>query len=149
MNTLGERILRIDPPQTCVFCHRKTTVAIATPTMEGSKQLSVNPECWLHGYNEVSPQEEKLSIERFVLGYHRGKGSARVLKSIEVSEVPGYRPDKPEVLGVMYVQEPAWIVEYVDLEGSRHDVYVVWSFSKLAFLLRNPARYAYQQHLKS
>jgi hypothetical protein len=149
MNTLGERILRIDPPQRCVSCHRLTTVAIAMPTMEGSKQLQINPECWLHGYFEVSPQEEKASVERFVVGYYHGQGSASVLKSVEVSEVPGYRPDKQEVLGVMYVKERCWLVRYVDPEGSNHDAYVVWSFSRLSFLLRDPARYAYQQKLKA
>lgn len=30
MNSLGERILRIDPAQVCVSCHRLTNVAIAT-----------------------------------------------------------------------------------------------------------------------
>lgn len=149
MNTLGERILRIDPPQTCVACHRLTSIALAMPVIQGSRQLSVNPECFLHGYVEVSPQEEIASVERFVLGHYRGRGSARVLKSVDVGEVPGYRPDKQQDYGVMYCKERAWMVRYTDLEGSLRDVYVVWSFSRLSFLLRDPAHYAYQQKLKA
>lgn len=136
MNSLGERILRIDPPQTCMSCHRKTNIAIATPEMRASKQLSLTPECWQHGYNEVSPQEEKASVERFVVGYHRGQGTARVLKKVDVSEVPHYRPDNPSVDEFMYIKERCWLVRYTDLEGSTHDVYALWSFSRLSFLLR-------------
>jgi hypothetical protein len=147
-----EKILRIAPPQLCTGgigkpCNRLTTFAIAEPiSREYDRCFQLSPRCWEHGFAQLD--EERQSIERFVIGHHRGKGKARVLKQVDVREVPRYRPDNPEHDKVMYIKERAWKVCYTDTAGKGRDVYVIWSYSRLSFLLRDPIRSQHRHKLK-
>jgi hypothetical protein len=135
---MDDRVLRISPRQRCVWCHRLTDVAVGGPT-GGTKSLLLDPGCWLHGYAETSPREERASIERFVVGYYHQQGQARVLKSAELSEIAGYQPD-PVINPASHFYERAWRVRYTDTDGKRRTVFVIWSYERWTFVLRDPEK---------
>ncbi len=69
---------------------------------DGGREIMLLPLCWEHGFalrdfvpTEVQQiaehiKEQNASVERFVVEYHGGKGTARVIGSYDPQEVPGF-----------------------------------------------------------
>jgi hypothetical protein len=127
-------------------CERLTDWGHAVYWNDG-KELMLFPFCWEHGFalrdfvvtgeqlTAEQTKEQYASVERFVVGYHNGVGTATVLSPYDPEAVLGFMPYKPETLDVdenWYVPDYAWYVRY-EFEGTRRYGYAVFSEADWCF----------------
>ena len=88
-------------------CERLTNWGHAVYWNDG-KELMLFPFCWEHGFalrdfvltgeqlTAKQIKEQYASVERFVVGYHGGKGTAKVIGSYDPQEVPRFTSSRLE-----------------------------------------------------
>ncbi len=127
-------------------CERHTDWGHAVYWNDG-RELMLFPFCWEHGFalrdfvptgqqpTAEQTKEQYASVERFVVGYHNGVGTATVVSPYDPEAVPGFMPCKPETLDLdetSYMHDYAWYVRY-EFEGARRDGYAVFSKADWCF----------------
>src|SRR5579884_2515164 len=147
-NAEKEFFIHFDHPIPCNkgSCERLTDWGHAVYWNDG-KELMLFPFCWEHGFalRDFVPTGEQLgaeqikeqyaSVERFVVGYHHGVGTAIVLSPSDPEAVPGFILYKPETAGLdenFYAPDYAWYVRY-EFEGTRHYGFAVFSKADWCF----------------
>jgi len=91
---------------------------------EDGREIMLLPFCWEHGFalrdfvptkeQQISEQikEQYASVERFVVGYHGGKGTARVIGSYDPQEVPRFTPSRLEEYETLALYETWQVADY-------------------------------------
>lgn len=110
---------------------------------DGGREIMLLPLCWEHGFalRDFVPNEEQqlaqhikeqnASVERFVVGYHGGKGTARVIPFCDPQDVPSFtlsrlEGDETLVLDEIWsMPDYAWYVCY-EYEGIQHYGYTTF-----------------------
>lgn len=105
------------------------------------------PFCWEHGFAlrdfvaaEKQPTVEQIkeqyaSVERFVVGYHNGVGTATVLSAYDPEVVSMFILYKPEMLDLdetCYTPDYAWYVHY-EFEGTQRYGYAMFNKADWCF----------------
>jgi hypothetical protein len=111
------------------------------------KELMLIPFCWEHGFalRDFVPAGEQLiaeqrkeqyaSVERFVVGYHHGVGTATVLSPSDPEAVLAfmpYTPEAPDLDQSESMPDYAWYVRY-ECEGMRRYGYAVFNIADWCF----------------
>ncbi len=123
-------------------CERLTNWGHAVYWNDG-KELMLFPFCWEHGFalrdfvltgeqlTAKQIKEQYASVERFVVGYYNGVGTATVISPYDpeaVLRLMPYKAENDETLELYeswYVPDYAWYVRY-EFEGTRRYGYVVF-----------------------
>ena len=126
-----------------VNCKRFTNWGHAVYWNEG-KELMLFPYCWEHGFalrDFVSTgqlqtaeqiEEQYASVERFVVGYHNGKGIATVVDRCDPQDVMHLTPyrleaeEMPEIDETGQGPDYVWYVRF-EFENTRRYGYVLFS----------------------
>src|SRR5207244_5692879 len=102
-NEEKEVFIRFDHSVYCIKgdCERLTSWGHAM-YWDGGREIMLLPLCWEHGFalRDFVPtgeqqivqyiKEQNASVERFVVEYHGGKGTARVIASCDPQDVPRF-----------------------------------------------------------
>ncbi|GAC1467371.1 MAG: hypothetical protein PVS3B3_05480 [Ktedonobacteraceae bacterium] len=128
-------------PCTSGGCARTTNWGHAVYWNDG-KELMLFPYCWEHGLalrdfmstrqrlTAKQVEEQYASVERFVVGYHNGRGSASVINRCDPQDVMCLTPfiveaeEEPDEIG--QVPNYVWYVLY-EFANTRQYGYVLFS----------------------
>jgi hypothetical protein len=143
-NQEKEFFLHFDHPLQCMTgdCERLTSWGHAM-YWDGGREIMLLPLCWEHGFalRDFVPtgkqqiakyiKEQNASVERFVVGYHGGKGTARVIASCDPQDVPRFTLSRLEEHETLVLDENwpmpdyAWYVCY-EYKGIRRYGYTTF-----------------------
>jgi hypothetical protein len=150
-NDEKEFFIHFDHPVRCITgdCQRLTNWGHAV-YWDGGTGIMLSPLCWEHGFalRDFVPTGQRLtaqhikeqygSVERFVVGYHGGKGTATVMEPCDPQEVPRFTPCRPEDDEISAQDETwpmphyAWYVRY-ELKGIRRYGYALFVSAESRF----------------
>ncbi len=146
-----EFFTNFDHPVPCskVGCERLTNWGHAAYWNDG-REIMLSPYCWEHGFalrdfmltggelNAEQIKEQYDCVERFVIGYHHGKGTATVKGSCDPKDVLEFTLFELEDNEVSELNEScamydfAWNVDY-EREGALHHGYALFNSTDCCF----------------
>lgn len=116
-------VLSFTPELPCSFAHCEQ--------MTDRGQLSeyvLMPGCATHGYAwECSEQEQLASVARYASWLFDHEGTARVLRTATLAEIPGYAPYEDA-----RSTDLGWLVEWTCAD-KRKELYITWCVDLLTF----------------
>jgi hypothetical protein len=120
-------VLTFTPELPCNLgtCEALTSIGQLSIT---SDNIQLMPQCPTHGFAwECSEQEQLASVARYVNWLFDNEGTARVLRTAQVAEIPGYQPYEDQ-------ESPAqsWLVEWSSADRVKR-LYVAWEPDLLCF----------------